>query len=45
MNAASMRAITAIESAKAMTVEPAPDRQAPIAPASRAAWTSNGSCG
>ena len=28
-----------------MTVEPAPDRQAPIAPASRAAATSRGSCG
>ena len=35
----------AIESVKARIVEPAPDRQAPSAPASRAASTSRGSCG
>ena len=37
--------MSAIESAKARTVEPAPDRHAPSAPASRAASTSRGSCG
>ena len=42
---ASIRVIVRTESEKAMTVEPAPDRQAPIAPASRAASTSRGSCG
>ena len=35
----------AAESAKAMIVEPAPDRHAPSAPASRAAATMAGSCG
>ena len=34
-----------IESAKARIVEPAPDRQAPSAPAPRAASTRRGSCG
>ena len=43
--AALIRENAVIESANAMTVEPAPDRQAPIAPASRAASTRNGSCG
>ena len=45
VNAPSIRVIVRTESEKAMTVEPAPDRQAPIAPASRADWTSRGSCG
>ena len=44
-NAASIRVIVRTESEKARTVEPAPDRHAPIAPALRAASTSCGSCG
>src|SRR5204862_223823 len=43
--AASMRVIVWTESEKASTVEPAPDRHAPISPAPRAASTRRGSCG
>jgi len=43
--APSIRVKAATESAKASIDEPAPYRQAPIAPASRAAATSSGSCG
>ena len=44
-NAASIRVIVRTESEKASTVDPAPERQAPIAPAPRADSTSWGSCG
>ena len=44
-NAASIRVIPATEELKATTVEPAPDRHAPRAPALRAASTRRGSCG
>jgi len=45
LKAPSIRVSVARASAKAITDDPAPDRQAPTAPASRAACTSAGNCG